>query len=359
MSANPCRPAEPHPCQVEKLPDWVPEGVRVYLSHTAGGLSLRAIVRKRGCHPSTVLRQVRRFENRRDDPLVDDALTRLDNAMRGPLPGPYRREPAMKPAKTGPVHTHLAATGADEDVMVVLRHLKTPGAVLVVAAQMPKAVVMLETSSGTTQRIAVLDRDIAEVMALHDWICCSRPGRVACYRITPTGEAALLAHGANDAHAPASDAGGVGRRARYGQAETPVSILARRREKSGKLFLHPDLAATAERLREDYVMAQLDNVPLQPVENLVEVLKGRKPPGPNIAAPGTRAARLRVLDVLRDLGPGLGDIALRCCCYLEGVESAETALGWSARSGKIVLRIALQRLKIRYEEMGKDTALMG
>jgi len=34
---------------------------------------------------------------------------------------------------------------------------------------------------------------------------------------------------------------------------------------------------------------------------------------------------------------------------LEGMETTEKRLGWSARSGKIVLRIALQRLKLHYE----------
>jgi len=56
---------------------------------------------------------------------------------------------------------------------------------------------------------------------------------------------------------------------------------------------------------------------------------------------------------LRTLGPGLGDVALRVCCFLEGLESAEKHFDWSARSGKIVLRIALQRLVQFYESLGQ------
>ena len=44
------------------------------------------------------------------------------------------------------------------------------------------------------------------------------------------------------------------------------------------------------------------------------------------------------------LGPGLSDIVFRVCCFLEGLETAEKRLGWSARSGKVVLKIALERL---------------
>ena len=61
---------------------------------------------------------------------------------------------------------------------------------------------------------------------------------------------------------------------------------------------------------------------------------------------------------VRELGPGLGDVALRVCCFLEGVEAAEKRLGWSARSGKIVLRIALQRLAQHYQRQ-KGSDLIG
>jgi hypothetical protein len=72
------------------------------------------------------------------------------------------------------------------------------------------------------------------------------------------------------------------------------------------------------------------------------------------------AARERVAAALRDLGPGLGDVVLRVCCYLEGLEVAERRMGWAARSGKIVLRIALQRLRRHYvETYGRSGPLIG
>ena len=75
---------------------------------------------------------------------------------------------------------------------------------------------------------------------------------------------------------------------------------------------------------------------------------------------GPRAARERVAEALRELGPGLGDVALRVCCYLEGIETAEQRMGWAARSGKVVLRIALQRLRRHYDEAyGRSGPLIG
>ena len=59
------------------LPDWLPEDARQYLSHVEGGRSLRALARETGVHASTLLRRVRRVEERRDDPLVDAAIAAL------------------------------------------------------------------------------------------------------------------------------------------------------------------------------------------------------------------------------------------------------------------------------------------
>ena len=59
-------------------------------------------------------------------------------------------------------------------------------------------------------------------------------------------------------------------------------------------------------------------------------------------------ARDRVMAALSSLGPGLSDVALRVCCFLEGLEACERRMGWSARSGKVVLKLSLQRLADHY-----------
>ncbi len=59
------------------LPNWVPPDMQNYLLHTETGLVIRYLARQKGCHTSTVMRQIRRLEHLRDDPLVDAALRKL------------------------------------------------------------------------------------------------------------------------------------------------------------------------------------------------------------------------------------------------------------------------------------------
>ena len=47
-------------------------------------------------------------------------------------------------------------------------------------------------------------------------------------------------------------------------------------------------------------------------------------------------------------GPGLADILWRVVCSGEGMREVETALGWPARAGKLVLTLALDRVADYY-----------
>lgn len=59
-------------------------------------------------------------------------------------------------------------------------------------------------------------------------------------------------------------------------------------------------------------------------------------------------ARRRFDEAVAAAGPGLSDILWRVVCSGEGMRDAETALGWPARAGKLVLGLALDRVADYY-----------
>ena len=358
----------------------MPPAVVHYLTHTELGHSIRQIARQAGCHASTISRQVRRFESRRDDPLIDEALERLGQQHFARIARNRAQKEAAPMAVMLKIKEEMTEDSAQEqDYVRVLRRLAETGAVLAVAKDMERAVVVRDLPGGSTTRTAVVDRHVAEGLALKDWIACQSTGRISRYAITQAGRAALkrlLAEDAPEGFAEAmspfaaqhrdmedrdfADGSGRMQRAKYNLAESPLSVLARRRDKDGQPFLTNDLVAAGERLREDFELAQMGPRTTQNWEAFLTA--GDRPAYGSGEGPGfgPQAARDRVQAALSDLGPGLGDVVLRCCCYLEGMETCERRMGWSARSGKVVLRIALQRLKRHYEEThGKFGPLIG
>lgn len=368
-------------CPPRALPDWLPDAVRLYLDHTADGQSLRSLARRDGCHASTVMRTVRRYEKRREDPLLDEALDALARGSAPPaVPATKEQTPMTIPLRSEP--------GAVDQVTLkreglrILRRLAEPATMLAIAPDMEKAVVMRAFPDGHCARLAVVDRVVAQAFVLQDWIVCRKAGRISNYEISGPGKAALKRMIADDdqarlssglAEAPMAFAdqhriwgeklipGEDGpRKLRQNLAESPVAVLGRRREKDGRPFLESGLIEAAERLREDFELAQMGPRVSQNWERYLT--SGDRGVFANDAGlgQGPKVARERVAAALRDLGPGLGDVALRVCCFLEGVETAEQRMGWAARSGKIVLRIALQRLRRHYDETyGKHGPLIG
>ena len=356
-----------------------------YSDHAVAGQSLRAIARQRGTHPSTVMRRVRRIEQRRDDPLIDDVLQRLQADM--PPRFPVHIHPAKEEPMTAQIRQDAAAMAdrverilAAPDCLRVLRRLAEAGAMLAVAPDLDKAAVLRELPGGGSVRTAVVDRELAGALVLQEWVALRRQGRIVTYAISASGRTALRHLAGGEESLPQGLAEAVvdfaarhrvwgervvveddgPRRLRCNLAESPLALLGRRRDKDGVPFLTPEQVAAGERLREDFELAQMG---AHVTQNWDRFLTGgtrgtaRMGGGP---AEGPRDARERVARALGELGPGLGDMALRCCCHLEGLETAERRLGWSARSGKIVLRIALDRLSLHYRSCyGAPSPLIG
>lgn len=341
----------------------VSEDARLYLRHVEGGETIRALAREAGCHASTILRRIRRLEARRDDPLVDAALTR-------------------RAAKAAP---EAAAAARTDELRRVLRRLAEAGAQLAVAPGMDKAIITRDDI-----RTAILDRNLAEGLALNGWVSLVGGGRVTRYAISSAGrdalremlrgrpvpmpcaadlagaepvglaeDAAPFRHHDHEERVITDPEDGRRRRARFNLAESPLQVLARRRDRDGTAFLTAGQVAAGERLREDFELAQMGPRVAQNWDRFLTagVDAGRSPRG---WGAGAEAARARVAAALRDLGPGMGDLVLRVCCFLEGIEQTEQRLGWSARSGKIVLRLALMRLERHYREAyGQGSPLIG
>lgn len=122
-------------------------------------------------------------------------------------------------------------------------------------------------------------------------------------------------------------------------AESPLGWLKARG------LIGPRQHEAGERLRADYETASLGprvtmNWTATPIGS-----GGNEALDPTLAQ---IAAKRRFDDALTALGGGLQDVAWRVICAGEGLPLAEKALGWPARSGRLVLTLALDRLADHY-----------
>jgi len=125
------------------------------------------------------------------------------------------------------------------------------------------------------------------------------------------------------------------------EAESPLGRLRHRKVVDTVQF------EAGERLRRDFTLAGL--APRMGVDLTQPLITGTR--GQKTEAPLTDmvlAAKQRFSAAMRAVGPGLNDILFDVCCHLRGLEEAERAKRWPARSAKVVLLIALDRLAVHY-----------
>jgi hypothetical protein len=136
----------------------------------------------------------------------------------------------------------------------------------------------------------------------------------------------------------------------FNEAESPLTWLARRKDKAGRELLSREQVAAGERLRRDFErghMAQRVTVDWSRPQTGV--------PG-NVRSVNTvaeasdqgAAAQERVRRALSAVGPDFADLLLDVCCFLKRIEDVERAAGWPRRSAKVVLGLALDALARHY-----------
>ncbi len=99
-----------------------------------------------------------------------------------------------------------------------------------------------------------------------------------------------------------------------------------------------------EKLRSDYEAAMMGPQVAMRWENVPLSREKRSAPSGLSQTERTISAKKRFDDALVALGPDLSDIAWRVICAGEAMPVAEREMAWPVRSGKLVLRIALDRL---------------
>ena len=140
------------------------------------------------------------------------------------------------------------------------------------------------------------------------------------------------------ASASESKRGNLARSVTVNAAESPLGWLLARGLVTQRQY------EAGERLRSDWERAQLaPRVTM--VWDAAPVSRGR---GAASGRPDLTAAQLdakrRFDAAIAAAGKGLADILWRIVCAGEGMRDAETALGWPARAGKLVLTFALDRV---------------
>ncbi len=127
-----------------------------------------------------------------------------------------------------------------------------------------------------------------------------------------------------------------GRSATVNLAESPLCWLHARGHINARLF------DAGERLRADFERARLS--PSITMRWDIVRVEGRHSDGALDPTERQIAAKIRFDGALAQAGSGLADVLWRVVCAGEGLPDAERALAWPARSGKLVLKLALERV---------------
>lgn len=141
---------------------------------------------------------------------------------------------------------------------------------------------------------------------------------------------------------PHAESHGTQRTVTINLSESPLSWLHARGHLTNRQML------AGETLRGDYESAALGPHITMMWENIPRSRRKRCAPTALNRTERVIQAKQRFDSALIALGPDLSDIAWRVICVGESVPIAEREMSWPVRSGKLVLKIALDRLAAFY-----------
>jgi hypothetical protein len=136
-------------------------------------------------------------------------------------------------------------------------------------------------------------------------------------------------------------------------SESPLGWLARRKGRDGRSMISPHQFIAGEKLRADFTRG---NMAPRVTANWSAPTSGR--PRGSGSSPGEMTdvmvtSRQRVSQALEACGPEFSGVLMDVCCFLRGLEDVERERNWPARSAKVVLQLALDRLARHYGFAGE------
>ncbi|QXC51321.1 hypothetical protein KHC17_12445 [Agrobacterium salinitolerans] len=129
---------------------------------------------------------------------------------------------------------------------------------------------------------------------------------------------------------------------------SPLTSLARLKERDGAAFFPADALGAGERLAADFHRGHLNPKVTATWEPRIANRTKGEAGGALDLTEAAMAARTRFSRAADAMGPELAGVAIDICCFEKGLETVERERQWPARSAKLLLRAALLALARHY-----------
>jgi hypothetical protein len=144
------------------------------------------------------------------------------------------------------------------------------------------------------------------------------------------------------------DVGDAKQQARRNLNSSPLTSLARLKERDGAAFFPADALEAGERLAADFHRGHLNPKVTATWEPRIANRTKGEAGGALDLTEAAMAARTRFSRAADAMGPELSGVAIDICCFEKGLETVERERQWPARSAKLLLRAALLALARHY-----------